>query len=175
MNGAGEADFGRRIAAERQMMVAWGRHKYRISTEEAEDAAQHALLTAWVYRDRYQEEGTLRAWLITILRNHILSGKRRDWRMHFTDDMTVFDPGASGGQAERVDLADALRAMERLKPDQQVAVALGAEGFTAEQIAAQLGIAEGTAKSRLSRGRRALSKILGVPYRGTCDPENVAL
>lgn len=58
------------------------------------------------------------------------------------------------------------RALERLPPEQrQVILLVGLEGMSYEDTAEILGIPTGTVRSRLSRGRDALRKLLDVKQR----------
>ena len=70
------------------------------------------------------------------------------------------------GPASTIDLE---RALSQLPDHQRVVVVLhDVEGYTHEEIARQLGIATGTAKSTLSRARSALRRLLndGVSHVG---------
>jgi RNA polymerase sigma-70 factor (ECF subfamily) len=63
---------------------------------------------------------------------------------------------------EALDVRDALR---RLSPEQRRALVLhDLCGMTMDQVADETGVSIGTVKSRLSRGRAALTRVLGPAY-----------
>ena len=73
---------------------------------------------------------------------------------------------SGAGPATAIDLE---RALSQLPDQQRVVVVLhDIEGYTHDEIAQQLGIANGTAKATLSRARSALRRLLndGVSHVG---------
>lgn len=104
----------------------------------------------------------MRAWLFTITRNHFINDRRRLARE------TSYEEGTAGmmlvegpGQEDRIHLTDTEAALQRLPHEQREALLLvGASGFSYEQAAKICGVATGTMKSRVSRGRGALTAML---------------
>lgn len=90
------------------------------------------------------------------MRNSFLGGHRRD-RFHASLPEDAFDrmPGVEGGQDQAVALRDIGWALGELSPDQRDAVLLAGKGVSIEEAACQLGIPEGTFKSRVARVGRA--------------------
>ena len=128
----------------------------------SEDVAQDALAKAWRARDRFEPGTNLRAWLFTILRHEIYSHKRREWRhAPWDEDAGERVPAPSDEQDWAMDLSDCMRALGQLPAGQRDAVLLvGAAGFSYENASDLLGSPVGTLKSRLTRGRDNLSKLL---------------
>jgi RNA polymerase sigma-70 factor (ECF subfamily) len=128
----------------------------------AEDLAQEALAKAWRARDRFQPETNMKAWLFTILRNTFYSAERRDWREVTWDaekGEAISTPG--GEQGWSMDLSDIARALHGLPDTQREAVLLvGVAGFTYGDAGRICGRPAGTMKSRTSRGRASLLKML---------------
>ena len=62
-------------------------------------------------------------------------------------------------QDDAVALTDLDWALSELPPDQRDAVLLAGEGVPIEESAVRLSVAEGTIKSRISRGRERLRKL----------------
>jgi RNA polymerase sigma-70 factor (ECF subfamily) len=115
------------------------------------------------------EEGTdLRAWLFTIMHNHFINEIRRNTRQRATapvnrDELLVCPPA----QPHRLELRDLYRALGQLSEAQRAVVLLiGLEGMSYEAAAKVLGAAKGTVRSRLSRGRARLRRLMGVGYEG---------
>lgn len=154
--------FGAGLSKERQFLVNLARKKFRMSSDDAEDSAQQAILQAWQNRGNYVEDGMLRAWLVVIMSNLVMSQKRRAWRLTFTDDQLVLDSrgGMSGGQFENVYLRQVLRAMLGLPLEQLDAIMQVARGWQYEDAADNTDAACGTVKSRVARGRQALREAL---------------
>jgi len=66
-------------------------------------------------------------------------------------------------RGQRLELRDLERAITKLPEEQQSAILLvGLEGMRYEEVAAVLDVPVGTVRSRLSRGREALRKLVGI-------------
>jgi RNA polymerase sigma-70 factor (ECF subfamily) len=128
----------------------------------AEDIAQEALAKAWRGRDRFEPGTNLKGWLFTILRNEIYSYKRREWRHAPWDEVAGERiPAPADEQDWAMDLSDCVRALGQLPAHQRDAVLLvGAAGFSYENASNLLDTPVGTLKSRLTRGRENLAKLL---------------
>ncbi|ATL71218.1 sigma-70 family RNA polymerase sigma factor [Nocardia terpenica] len=128
----------------------------------AEDIVQETLLRAW-QRPNVLDQSTAsaRAWLFTVARNmavdeHRSARHRREFRMDNPPEQVTPD------EAERaLDgwlIADALA---RLSTDhREVIVRAYYRGLSTQQIATELAIPEGTVKSRMHYGMRALRSAL---------------
>lgn len=162
--------FGRLVDRHKDRLVAYlGR--LTGSAERAEDLAQEAFLRLWQASDRYVEEGKLQALLSSIAVNLLRSEERRArrWRV-----LSVLLPRPAAGAGDEPAAPESLLARERQR---QLARALSElplvyrvplvlaelEGWSHREIAEHLGCREGTVKSRLHRGRRALRNKLS-PY-----------
>ncbi len=128
----------------------------------ADDIMQDALAKAWGARDRFEPGTNLKAWLFTILRHEFYSHKRRAWRETQWDEALgdrICAPPCE--QESAMNLTDAARVLGALPEHQREAVILvGAGGYSYRDAAAICGTAVGNMKSRVSRGRAALSKRL---------------
>jgi RNA polymerase sigma-70 factor (ECF subfamily) len=66
-------------------------------------------------------------------------------------------------QAKRLELRDLERAMAKLPEEQRSVILLvGLEGMRYEEVAEVLGVPVGTIRSRLSRGRESLRRLMGI-------------
>jgi len=128
----------------------------------AEDMAQQALMKAWSAQDSFRVGTNLKAWLFTILRNEFYSQRRRAWReTHLDTAASEQIPAAVNEQGWVVELSDTSRALAVLPQTQQDAlllVALG--GFSFQEAADLCGTPIGTVKSRVTRARYGLTKVL---------------
>lgn len=153
--------FGRELVDQRAFLISLARKKWRLITADAEDLVQDTLTKAWAAREGYVEQANLRAWLVIIMINNFLSLKRRGGRVIYTDDPLVLDrQGMCGGQEERVYLREVCQVLAYMDPDQVESMLLISAGNSYELAGEILGIANGTVKSRVARGRRLLRSLL---------------
>jgi RNA polymerase sigma-70 factor, ECF subfamily len=138
---------------------------------DAEDLVQETFVRAFASADSLAEAERPEAWLYRILRNVFIDGERRR-------RVRPESPGQDGAAPERAEQPAELRdgleatplrllvardieaALLRLGTDARLIVLLDLEGMTESEIAAVLGCALGTVKSRLWRARVALREIL---------------
>src|SRR4029077_6136236 len=105
-----------------------------------------------------------RAWLFTILHNQYVNDVRRSIRSGTTvgfDDATDLPLRLPATQEKCLELRDLDRALGRLPAEQRTVILLiGLEGMPYGEVATVLGIPVGTVRSRLSRGRDALRRLM---------------
>lgn len=126
----------------------------------AEEAVQETFLRAWRAGDRFDPQiGSLRTWLFAILRNVVIDlGRARAARPSVAD----------GGIEPSVEpLGEALlawqveEAMQRIgEQHRRVLIETYYRGRPYAEVAAELGVPEGTVKSRVYYGLRALRVVL---------------
>lgn len=127
----------------------------------AEDVVQETLLRAWRHPAVTSDaDRSARAWLFTVARNQIIDERRSARFRHETSTAQVEAVADRAGPDEVDGALDRLllsTAMSELSDDHR-AVILRAyyQGHGVAQIAKDLQIAEGTVKSRLHYGVRAL-------------------
>ena len=128
----------------------------------ADDLVQETLMKAWAARKRFQAGTNMRAWTFIILRNLYLSQMRRARFKGEWDDLTADRLlAAPASQDRHVELADMQRALMHLpQPQREALILVGAGGFAYEEAAEICGVAVGTIKSRVARGRVALETLL---------------
>ena len=146
----------------------------RVGKALAEDLAAEVFATAYRRRSAYQpERGSQRSWLYGIATNVVRGHWRDEQQLLELDARVAHD---SLGQLRAVQFADAADerliaatlvpriagALAALNGEQREVLLLHAwADLSHEEIAAALGIAQGTARSRLSRARAALRAQLG--------------
>jgi RNA polymerase sigma-70 factor, ECF subfamily len=142
--------------------------------EEAADAVQDALISAFRSADRFRGDSAVTTWLHRIVVNACLDRMRRRQARP-----TVPLPDTNGrglaalGTAPPHDSDTSLtvwRALAELPAEQRVAlVLLDMQGYSVAEIAQILDVAEGTVKSRCARGRARLAVLLGHLRVGRAD------
>jgi RNA polymerase sigma-70 factor, ECF subfamily len=130
------------------------------SRPAAEDAVQEALLRAWERSEKGQETDSLEAWVTTVALNLARSGLRRLRSERRAKDRLPAPAASEPASSDRIDVERALLSLPRR---QREAVVLRYYlQMDTREVAAALGINEGTVKSTLSRARAALADRLGV-------------
>ncbi len=134
------------------------------NSDDAQDCVHDALIRVWAKRVTYDaQRGALRSFLVACVRNQAISQRRAAVRLARLARNIREDPATP--QELRVEdyvenrrLYDAFRC---LPEEQRVPLILSYFlGKTHAEIAAELGLPLGTAKSRISLGLRRLGKAL---------------
>jgi RNA polymerase sigma factor (sigma-70 family) len=156
-----DQDFREQLALVIPHLRAFGR-SLSGNRDTADDLVQETLLKAWAARKRFQAGTNMRAWTFIILRNLYLSQMRRARFKGEWDDMAADRLlAAPASQDRHVELADMQRALMHLpQPQREALILVGAGGFAYEEAAEICGVAVGTIKSRVARGRVALEALL---------------
>ncbi len=129
----------------------------------AEDLVQDCLERA-ISREHLWQQGTnLRAWLFTILHNLYINQYLRHGGsatvVPLMEEHSLVSCPAR--QFHSMTLKDLARAFDDLpEQEQQVVLLVGLEGMQYEDAAQTLGVPMGTVKSRLSRARRRLRRLM---------------
>ncbi|MET0997930.1 MAG: RNA polymerase sigma factor SigM [Marmoricola sp.] len=154
--------------------------------EDAADALQDALISAYRRADSFRGDSAVTTWLHRIVVNACLDRLRRrkvraveplpeDLEGHASRGSLLgsTDPRAAESDPEARVLAGekrdrVLAALDTLPADQKAALVLvDLEGYPVQEAAAILEVPPGTVKSRCSRGRARLAVLLADLARGT--------
>ena len=126
--------------------------------QDAEDAVQEAICTAFARRDSLREMDKFRPWVLRILTNKSYDACRK--RRNTVDLEAAGEvPAATGlDTAERLSLWQAVMS---LSDDLRATVTLFYyDGMSVREIGGILGISEAAVKTRLRRGRERLRLLL---------------
>jgi RNA polymerase sigma-70 factor (ECF subfamily) len=157
-------EFARSLEAQLPRLRRYARALTHDSSR-ADDLIQDTLVRALAKQHLYQDGTNLRAWLFTLMHNQYVNNARRNVREDNSLDVdtvaahlvAVTDPTASR-QLRELDEAIGKLAIEQ----RQVILLIGLEGMSYEETAAILNVPIGTVRSRLSRGREALRRLMGM-------------
>ena len=124
----------------------------------AQDVTQDVFLKLWRALPSYDGRAALSTWLYTIARNTCLSAVRLESYRRTTDLPSAEEPRTDSIGPLDVALKDALARL----PDTQRAIIMMFyfEDRSVAEVAAMMGLPEGTVKSHLHRARRALGEML---------------
>ena len=134
----------------------------------ADDLIQECLMRAVAKQHLWQPGTDLRAWLFTILHNQHVNYVRRSSKEGVPVDVeqiaTVLPIEANA--IPSLELRDLRAALAKLPIEQREAILLvGLEGMDYEGTAKVLNVPIGTVRSRISRGRAELRKLMGFVER----------
>lgn len=146
--------------------------------EDAADGLQEAMLSAHRAAARFRGEAAVTTWLHRIVVNACVDRLRRRQANPTvplpgqTEDADRWHIGRREPAAPVVDHDTAMvvrQALAQLPYDQRAALVLvDLQGYSVAEVADMMGVAEGTIKSRCSRGRTRLAVLLGH-LRATSD------
>lgn len=127
--------------------------------EEATECTQEAFARAWAHRRKLDRAEYPEAWVRTTAYRLAVSRWRRRKRSERSPDRALQGAGTAPAVDEsHVVLVAALRKLP--KAQRQALVLHHIADLPVAQVAAEVGVPEGTIKARLSRGRTALAELL---------------
>ena len=134
---------------------------FRMTGDEtlARDLTQDAFVRAFDRIDGYRGDAALSTWLHSVTTSVVLNGLRKVRRIREREaDLDDARGAVSNDRQPEPDLRDRLHAAISGLPDGYRTVFLmhDVEGYTHQEIARALGVAEGTSKAQLSRARAKL-------------------
>ena len=181
---ADEADVARARAGDTAAFAALvRRHQDRVfgfilrmldARDEAMELTQDVFVKAWQALPGWRPEARFSTWLLQIARNAALDQLRRRRVVQFApldDGMDVADtaPGPEARYASRQRQALLENALQQIAAEhREILLLREVEDLSYAELAAVLGIAEGTVKSRLARARAALLQHFR-PHAGVRD------
>lgn len=156
--------FVRRLHSEHaNALFGWAQNRFH-DREDAEEIVAETLARAWRFHDTFDpQRGSERSWIFGIARNTAVDHFRKS-RRHL-QLVSEEEPGPEAvfdDPIERIAEASIIRDVLDALPDHQRSVIIETffMGRTTNQVAGLLGIPDGTVKSRLFYGLKALRAAL---------------
>src|SRR4029450_2352220 len=145
-------------------------YKFTGKHDEAEALQQEIFLKVFRSLDKFHRDADFSTWLSSVARNYCIDHYRASKREKevVVEDLVAFDlaPAPVGSNPHRA-LEDhdrrssPRRGLESLPEKLREAVVLrDLHGLSYQEMADQLGLPEGTVKSRINRGREELTRLL---------------
>ena len=138
----------------------------------AEDCVQQTFIRAWRNLGAFEGRSAFSTWLHRIAVNEVLTYARnhgtrveatQEDAIEESDDATA-SSSSGANEYDAGEVMDVERALSTLPEGSRHVVVLQAVyGYSHEEVADMLGIAVGTCKAQLHRGRRLLRERLGLP------------
>ena len=143
------------------------RYAYLLTTDsnKADDLVQETFYKALKYRNRFQSNSNLKAWLFTIMKNTFINDYRRQGRINSVIDADahefVVNNRKSDENPERnLRLKEVNNMINSLDPAYKVPFLMYENGYKYQEISNELGLCLGTVKSRIHFSRKKLVKML---------------
>jgi RNA polymerase sigma-70 factor (ECF subfamily) len=142
--------------------VAW---RYGTPAAEVEDVVSEIFIRAFSNLRQYRPEYPFSTWLYRLAANRVVdigrSKRRERGRSEMPEQITDTSPGP-GEEQETDERAQLVRAALSELPDhyREVLFLVYVEGMKVDEAAHNLGLPQGTIKTRLMRGRAAMKKVL---------------
>ena len=124
--------------------------------EDAEDAVSEAVLIAYEKRHSLRNQNSFKPWIMQITANEARKIYGKNKRITPVEDVEAYMPEFREESHELWDVVMRLELVYR-----EVIMLYFYERFSIKEIGTILHIPEGTVKSRLSRGKKALKEMLG--------------
>ena len=129
--------------------------------DAADDLVHDTVIKALTGRHSFQPGTNLAAWLFRIQRNEFISGLRRQRPTVPVDTAIAESLSHPAHQDSGLVMREFVSAFAKLAPTQREALLLAVlEGLPYEVIAQHTGVSVGTVKSRISRARDTLERLL---------------
>jgi RNA polymerase sigma-70 factor (ECF subfamily) len=158
-------EFSKMIEAEIPRLRRYARALTRNNEQAGDDLVQECLVRGLSKQHLWAEGTDLRAWLFTIMHNQYVNSVRRSVREGAAVSISETEPSLAraANQDGRLALRDLHRALALLPEEQRsVILLIGLEGMAYETAAEVMGVPVGTIRSRLSRGREELRRVMGM-------------
>ena len=167
------SDFNRLLEKQIPLLRRYARALTR-NIERADDLVQDTLVRALVKQHLWKAGTNLRAWLFTLMHNQNINNARhsiRDGQM-VNIETTINVLAATTDPTASRQLCELERSLSQLTQEQRQTILLvGLEEFSYMETAAILNVPVGTVRSRLSRGRDHLRRLLDMPERAAAVTE----
>ncbi len=134
------------------------------NSDRADDLVQQTALKALAGRASFHAGTNFAGWIFRIQRNEFISELRRTRPLATVDALAIRPLSEPPRQESGLILRELVGALRQLTRDARETLLLSqVEGRSHRQIAVRAGVSIGTVKSRLSRGRAALARLLEPP------------
>lgn len=142
--------------------------RYGNNREEAEDLLHDGFIRLFERLDKYSFQSPIEAWsrrvFVNMCINHVTRGKRKHFYEEIEEDklaQTETNDSAYADLLDKMEMKEILQCIHDLPEKYRLVLNLYAiDGLSHQQIADQCKISVGASKSRLSRARVLLNKLI---------------
>lgn len=140
--------------------------------EDAQDLYQETVLKALRYKDKFNAQTNLKAWMYTIMKNTFINDyRRRKMSKTFLDDSPseyILNGVKSNDESalSQLNASEILEKINNLDDDFKIPFMKYYEGFKYKEISEELDLPIGTVKSRIFLARKKLMEQLSEYHNG---------
>lgn len=136
--------------------------RYASDRMEAQDMVQEGFIKIFKALPKFENQGSFEGWMKRIMINNAIDQYRKEARKPYHDDLdNAYQLGHNEVVSGELGKQELLALIQRLPKGYRTIFNMYAiEGYNHQEIAAELGISEGTSKSQLSKARKHLQKML---------------
>jgi RNA polymerase sigma factor (sigma-70 family) len=160
--------FSQQLVGLEQSLLKYAFH-LRLDSDDARDLVQDTFLKAILNRDKFVDDGYLKAWTFTIMRNTFINNYRHNVMRRTLCDRTdesfyinQTKSPASDNPDSAYSFKEINKSIEQLKDKLRIPFKLYVEGYKYKEIADTTRLKVGTVKSRIFLARKALMNHLMV-------------
>jgi len=136
--------------------------RYAGNAEDAQDILQEGFIKVFRNLDRFRAEGSFEGWIRRIFVNTAIEHYRRAVNMYPVSESQENNIEDKDWSAfDKLAVKDLMKLIQDLSPGYRAVFNLYVvEGYTHKDIAAMMGISEGTSKSQLARAKAILKNVI---------------
>lgn len=135
--------------------------------EDANDLLQDTYLKALLYKDKFENDTNLKAWLYTIMRNTFINNYRRKVKSNsliFQADDIQYLHNMVSNRADNADMKLSVKEITqnigKIEENQRIPFEMFIDGYKYKEISDEMDISIGTVKSRIFFTRKKLMNSL---------------
>lgn len=167
---------GSRVAQKRVYELFAGKmlnicRRYARNKEHAKDLMHDGFIKVFLKINSFNEKASLQTWITRIMINHSITDIRKEVRKGIkvdVDDIQIPDNGIKDFELiekKNITAQQVFIKLQDLPLGYRTVLSMYVlDGYSHAEIAAELGIAEGTSKSQLAKAKQQLAKILKEAY-----------
>jgi RNA polymerase sigma factor (sigma-70 family) len=133
---------------------------YASDAEEKKDLYQEVLLQAWKGWPSFRGDAKFSTWLYRICLNTILTQKRKNIPLEFTDSLEQFSPAEQHNSLQKENTVQLQKAIRKLSETDRAIVSMHLDGYDNGEIAEVLGISNNHVAVKLHRCKQQLANLL---------------
>lgn len=133
---------------------------YANDPEEKKDLYQEVLYQSWHGRQSYRNEAKFSTWLYRVCLNTILTHKRKQKIVTYTDDVEPLAPAIQHQALATEDSKRLYQAIRRLAESDRAIISLHLDGYDNGEIGTIVGISTGNVAVKIHRIKDQLTKLL---------------
>ncbi len=135
--------------------------------DDANDLLQDTFLKALLYKDKFEDDTNLKAWLYTIMRNTFINNYRRKVKSNsliFQSEDIQYLHNMVSNRADNADMKlsvkEIIHNIGKIEENQRIPFEMFIDGYKYKEISDQMDISIGTVKSRIFFTRKKLMNSL---------------